>query len=69
MRTWIMQPASMIIHSQAMRYSAWTILGMMTLTATIVAMLYTTAAEALGECAVSSNDQLEKETHLLLTKY
>ncbi|KAK1142453.1 hypothetical protein N8T08_007815 [Aspergillus melleus] len=47
MRTWIMQPASMIIHSQALRYSALTLLGMLTLTATIVAMLYTTAAEAL----------------------
>jgi len=48
MRTWIMQPGSMIVHWESLRYSGWTILGAITLTATIVAMLYTTAAEALG---------------------
>ncbi|CEL03776.1 hypothetical protein ASPCAL04919 [Aspergillus calidoustus] len=47
MRTWIMQPGSMIVHWESLRYSGWTILGAITLTATIVAMLYTTAAEAL----------------------
>ncbi|KAL3476649.1 hypothetical protein BJX99DRAFT_227490 [Aspergillus californicus] len=47
MRTWIMQPGSMIVHWESLRYSGWTILGAITLTATLVAMLYTTAAEAL----------------------
>ncbi|KAE8381698.1 hypothetical protein BDV26DRAFT_254883 [Aspergillus bertholletiae] len=47
MRTWIMQPGSMIVHWETLRYSALTFLGAMTLTATIIAMLYTTAAEAL----------------------
>jgi hypothetical protein len=48
MRTWIMQPGSLIVHWESLRYSGWTILGAITLTATLVAMLYTTAAEALG---------------------
>ncbi|KAL4972648.1 hypothetical protein BDW66DRAFT_162745 [Aspergillus desertorum] len=47
MRTWIMQPGSLIVHWESLRYSGWTILGAITLTATLVAMLYTTAAEAL----------------------
>ncbi|KAE8349879.1 hypothetical protein BDV28DRAFT_52387 [Aspergillus coremiiformis] len=47
MRTWIMQPGFMLVHSETLRYSAFTFLGAMTITATIVAMLYTTAAEAL----------------------
>ncbi|KAL5044332.1 hypothetical protein BDW71DRAFT_209335 [Aspergillus fruticulosus] len=47
MRTWIMQPGSLIVHWESLRYSGWTILGAITLTATVVAMLYTTAAEAL----------------------
>ncbi|KAI9375062.1 hypothetical protein BJX61DRAFT_209686 [Aspergillus egyptiacus] len=47
MRTWIMQPGSMIVHWESLRYSGWTILGAITLTATVVSMLYTTAAEAL----------------------
>ncbi|KAE8154099.1 hypothetical protein BDV25DRAFT_148242 [Aspergillus avenaceus] len=47
MRTWIMQPGSMIVHWRALQYSALTLLGAMTLTATLVSMLYTTAAEAL----------------------
>ncbi|KAJ5246876.1 hypothetical protein N7468_001859 [Penicillium chermesinum] len=47
MRTWIMQPGSMIVHWQTLRYSALTFLGMIALVASFVAMLYTTAAEAL----------------------
>ncbi|KAJ6145131.1 hypothetical protein N7470_009026 [Penicillium chermesinum] len=56
MRTWIMQPGSMIVHWQTLRYSALTFLGMIALVASFVAMLYTTAAEALGEnsCGVLS---------------
>lgn len=64
MRTWIMQPASMIIHSQALRYSAWTVLGMLTLTATVVAMLYTTAAEALGEHSNCCTDESKAKVSL-----
>jgi hypothetical protein len=49
MRAWIMQPGSMIVHWETLRYSALTFLGLIALIATFVAMLYTTAAEALGE--------------------
>ncbi|KAL4788786.1 hypothetical protein BDV19DRAFT_398014 [Aspergillus venezuelensis] len=47
MRTWLMQPGAIIVHWESLRYSGWTVLGVITLTATVVAMLYTTAAEAL----------------------
>ncbi|KAI9036532.1 uncharacterized protein KD926_001743 [Aspergillus affinis] len=47
MRSWIMQPGALIVHWETLRYSAATVLGAITLTATVVAMLYTTAAEAL----------------------
>jgi hypothetical protein len=38
----------MIVHWETLRYSALTFLGTIALVATFVAMLYTTAAEALG---------------------
>lgn len=47
MRAWIMQPGSLIVHWETLRYSALTILGIFALTAALVSMLYTTAAEAL----------------------
>ncbi|CAI7610730.1 unnamed protein product [Penicillium glandicola] len=47
MRAWIMQPGSMIVHWEALRYSALTFLGSIALVSTFVAMLYTTAAQAL----------------------
>ena len=49
MRAWIMQPGSMLVHWETLRYSALTFLGLIALIATFVAMLYTTAAEALGK--------------------
>ncbi|KXG45649.1 uncharacterized protein PGRI_034160 [Penicillium griseofulvum] len=49
MRAWIMQPGSMIVHWEALRYSALTFLGSIALVATFVAMLYTTASQALVE--------------------
>lgn len=51
MRAWIMQPGSMIVHWEALRYSALTFLGSVALVSTFVAMLYTTAAQALGKFA------------------
>ncbi|KAJ5562023.1 hypothetical protein N7535_003514 [Penicillium sp. DV-2018c] len=47
MRAWIMQPGSMIVHWEALRYSGLTFLGSIALVATFVGMLYTTAAQAL----------------------
>ena len=43
-----MQPGTMITHWESVRYAAWTFLGMVALTATFLAMLYTTASDALG---------------------
>lgn len=48
MRAWIMQPGSMIVHWETLRYSALTFLGAIALIASLVAMLYTTATEGLG---------------------
>lgn len=55
MRAWIMQPGSMIVHWEALRYSALTFLGAIALVSTFVAMLYTTAAQALGKLFLFHN--------------
>ena len=47
MRTWIMQPGTMITHWEGVRFAALTYLGVASLTAALVATFYTTAAEAL----------------------
>lgn len=47
LRTWIMQPGSLITHWESIKYAAWSFIGMVALTATFVAMFYTTAAESL----------------------
>ena len=47
MRTWVMQPGTLITHWEAVRYSARTFLGGITLLAALAAIFYTTAAEAL----------------------
>lgn len=49
MRAWIMQPGTMIVHWETLRYSALSFLGAMALVATFVSMFYTTAAQALGK--------------------
>ncbi|PWY63096.1 hypothetical protein BO83DRAFT_441644 [Aspergillus eucalypticola CBS 122712] len=47
LRTWITQPGSLLIQWDVLRYVGWTTLGGLTLIVALVAMLYTTAAEAL----------------------
>jgi hypothetical protein len=59
MRAWIMQPGSMIVHWETLRYSALTFLGAIALVATFVAMLYTTAAQALGILPFSQQSTME----------
>ncbi len=54
LRSWIMQPGSLITHYHSVTYAACTFLGAVTLTVTILAMLYTTASDALGTCIVMS---------------
>ena len=48
MRSWIMQPGTMITHWENIKYSGLTFLGVISLTAAFMGMLYTTAAETLG---------------------
>ena len=47
MRVWIQQPGSLITHWETVRYAAFSFLGAMALTAAFIAMLYTTASDAL----------------------
>ena len=47
MRSWVIQPGSMITHWQNLRYAGLSILGVITLTAALVATFYTTASDAL----------------------
>ncbi|OJJ45468.1 hypothetical protein ASPZODRAFT_153121 [Penicilliopsis zonata CBS 506.65] len=54
LRSWITQPGSLLLHWGPLKYSGGTILGAMTLVMTMVAMLYTTAAEALVSPKLSS---------------
>lgn len=48
MRNWIVQPGSILTQFRFVRYSGFTLLGLFTFAATLAAMFYTTAAEALG---------------------
>lgn len=52
MRAWVMQPGTLITHWETAQRSAFTVLGMIALTATLVATLYTTASDALGESRI-----------------
>lgn len=54
MRTWVMQPGTMIIHWLTVRIAAFSILGAISLAAAIMAMLYTTASDALGKSSSAS---------------
>ncbi|KEQ63714.1 uncharacterized protein M437DRAFT_74296 [Aureobasidium melanogenum CBS 110374] len=47
MRSWVMQPGTMITHFEALKSSILSILGVLSLVAAVVAMLYTTASESL----------------------
>ena len=47
MRSWVMQPGTMITHFETLRYAALTFLGLIALLGALVAMLYTTASDAL----------------------
>ncbi|KAI5205751.1 hypothetical protein E4T39_02778 [Aureobasidium subglaciale] len=47
MRTWVMQPGTMITHFEALKSSVFSALGLLSIIAAAVAMLYTTASESL----------------------
>ncbi|KAI4734327.1 hypothetical protein E4T50_15136 [Aureobasidium sp. EXF-12298] len=48
LRSLVMQPGRLVTHLSSFRYSITSMLGALTLLATLLAMLYTTASEALG---------------------
>lgn len=47
MRSWVMQPGTMISHWESVRYAAATRLGVLSLLVALMAMIYTTASDAL----------------------
>lgn len=47
MRNWVIQPGSLITHCESVPYAAVTVLGALSLTASVVAMFYTTASDAM----------------------
>ena len=47
MRSWVMQPGTMISHAESLRYAAATRLGVFALLVALMAMIYTTASDAL----------------------
>lgn len=49
MRNWIGSPGYMISNFETVRYSLFTILGIMSFTAAVVSTLYTSASDALGK--------------------
>lgn len=48
MRTWVVQPGSIVSHFELVKCAGLTYLGVMTLSVTVFAMLYTSASNALG---------------------
>ncbi|KAI9150417.1 hypothetical protein HJFPF1_10183 [Paramyrothecium foliicola] len=47
MRNWVIQPGSLVTHFESLPYAGVTVLGALSLTATIAALLYTTASDAM----------------------
>lgn len=47
MRNWVIQPGSMFTHFETVRYASVSVLGVLALLASLTAMLYTTASDAL----------------------
>lgn len=47
MRNWVIQPGSLITHWETLPYAGLTILGALSLTATVASMFYTTASDAM----------------------
>ncbi|KAG5979286.1 hypothetical protein E4U55_005339 [Claviceps digitariae] len=56
MRNWVLQPGSLITQRETIPYAGCTILGVLTLTASIMAMFYTTASEAMVSPKLMNSD-------------
>ncbi|KAG6040223.1 hypothetical protein E4U41_001200 [Claviceps citrina] len=47
MRNWVLQPLSIVLRPDALRYTGWSVLGFVTILATFASLLYTTASGIL----------------------
>ncbi|OQO09097.1 hypothetical protein B0A48_05988 [Cryoendolithus antarcticus] len=56
MRSWILQPGTLITHWESVRYAGITLLGVISLLAAVMAMLYVTAANALVQPQLKFNE-------------
>jgi hypothetical protein len=56
MRSWILQPGTLITHWEGVRYAGVTVLGVLSLLSAILAMLYVTAANALVQPQLKFNN-------------
>lgn len=61
MRNWVIQPGSLITHFETLPSSSLTLLGMLSLTATLAASFYTTASDAMVSPKLKSGDWVHKE--------
>ncbi|OBS28699.1 hypothetical protein FPOA_02637 [Fusarium poae] len=61
MRNWVIQPGSLITHFETLPSSSLTLLGMLSLTATIAAAFYTTASDAMVSPKLKSGNWQHKE--------
>ena len=62
MRSWVIQPGTLITHKESVRYAGGTFLGVFALSAALIATLYTTASDAL----VTPKLQYGKPDHRLM---
>lgn len=70
MRNWVIQPGSLITHGESFRHAGLTLLGALTLTATIAATFYTTASDAMVAPKLKYGDWEHKElSGHVLTSY
>jgi len=70
-RSWVMQPGTMITHFGSVRFAGRSILGMLSLAATLVAIFYTTASDTLGKQSTpfAIHQRTILECRLMLLKY
>lgn len=59
MRNWITQPGNMVVNWETVRYAGFSILGLISATGAICAMLYTSASDALGRLGSPDLDQIQ----------
>ncbi|KAI8633886.1 hypothetical protein F5Y19DRAFT_256828 [Xylariaceae sp. FL1651] len=63
MRNWVIQPGSLLTHWEGFPYAGTTVLGALTLTATICALLYTTASDAMVSPKLKRQEWVIRDLH------